>query len=38
MHYTNDKETTRLVLAARDLLRSFAELLDRLQITEPKTK
>ena len=38
MHAAGDQETTRLALAARDLYRSSAELLDRLQVTESTPK
>lgn len=35
MHNAGDPETTRLLLEARDLFRSSAELLDRLRIPAP---
>jgi len=35
LSYPNDRETTRLLLEARELFRSSAELLDRLQIPAP---
>ena len=37
MHAAGDQETTRLALAAIDLYRSSAELLDRLEVTDPTT-
>ncbi len=38
MPRAKDQETTRLLLEARDLFRSSADLLDRLKITEAKRK
>lgn len=38
MHAARDQETTRLLLEVRDLFRSSAELLDRLEVPEPAGK
>jgi hypothetical protein len=38
MHSAGDQETNRLLLEARDLFRSSAELLDRLQVPETTAK
>ena len=38
MHRIKDQETSRMLLEARDLFRSSAELVNRVQISEPKRK
>jgi hypothetical protein len=38
LHFSRDQDATRLMLEARDLFRSSAELLGRLQVNEPRTQ
>jgi len=38
MYRIKDQETSRLMLEARDLLRTSAELVNRVQISEPRRK